>query len=255
MKKKQNQDSLTAVNDNSPMGKLTKYMSDHNYGINDYSIYSKDPEWRALHEAIFGSNNNTRISYNNSSIQDTHKMRINGYPEKINSIISDANYSNHEITAIKASEILNSIERFTGDEYSLIRSAYSSSDDTPMKKHIYNIDMFIENASKWSGKVYRGINVDKATRDSILDSRVIDMKGPASWSTSEHTARSFSGHGIESVKMVFVLPDNISGASITHLSTYGIMEQEVASPSSTKYMIDNAFEQDGYTYVYLHEKN
>ncbi len=32
---------------------LSAYMMSHNYGINDYGIYSQDPEWRILHRAAF----------------------------------------------------------------------------------------------------------------------------------------------------------------------------------------------------------
>lgn len=37
----------------SPLTELGDYMSAHNYGESDYSIYSQDPKWRVLHRAAF----------------------------------------------------------------------------------------------------------------------------------------------------------------------------------------------------------
>ena len=38
-----------------PMDRLTAYMWAHNYGPDDYDVYSHDPEWQALHKAAFPS--------------------------------------------------------------------------------------------------------------------------------------------------------------------------------------------------------
>lgn len=50
----ENNRQTATVYADTPMGRLTKYMSDHNYGIDDYEIYSKDPEWQTLHAAVYG---------------------------------------------------------------------------------------------------------------------------------------------------------------------------------------------------------
>lgn len=247
-------DAVTLVNDNSPMGKLTQYMNKNNYGINDYDIYSKDPEWKALHAAAFKDDYNDNYALDRTRLQNTHNGRIFSYSDKISCVMNEISAANNDINSLRAAEILNSIERFTGEEYELIRSAYLTRSDNSMKRHLDNIDYYIDNASKWDGKTYRGINVDRDTRDAILNDKIIDMKGPSSWSTSEHTARSYARKGSESEMMVFVLPKNISGASITNLATYGMMEYEVIEPSHIRYEIDKAVKADGYTYVYVHEK-
>ncbi len=37
----------------SPEQQLRNYMYSHNYGINDYNIYSQDPEWQELHSQVY----------------------------------------------------------------------------------------------------------------------------------------------------------------------------------------------------------
>ncbi|MGN1457096.1 MAG: hypothetical protein ACI4XP_03970 [Acutalibacteraceae bacterium] len=37
----------------SPAEALSMYMNMHNYGKEDYKIYSKDPEWKKLHDAVY----------------------------------------------------------------------------------------------------------------------------------------------------------------------------------------------------------
>lgn len=41
------------VKEPTPMDALTAYMCAHNYGMDDYAIYSQDPEWKKLHKAVF----------------------------------------------------------------------------------------------------------------------------------------------------------------------------------------------------------
>lgn len=41
----------------SPKGALIDYMYAHNYGSDDFAIYSKDPEWQRLHQAAFPESN------------------------------------------------------------------------------------------------------------------------------------------------------------------------------------------------------
>lgn len=44
---------LTPTLEKTPFHALEEYMCAHNYGDNDYNVYSKDPVWRALHKAAF----------------------------------------------------------------------------------------------------------------------------------------------------------------------------------------------------------
>lgn len=43
---------VTSINE-TPLGALGEYMTSHNYGDEDYAVYSQDPVWRVLHRAAF----------------------------------------------------------------------------------------------------------------------------------------------------------------------------------------------------------
>lgn len=83
------------------------------------------------------------------------------------------------------------------------------------------------------------------------------MLGPSSWSSELNVAERFSIMGSEPVHMIFVLPENKSGASITHLATYNGAESEVTAPSGVLYSIDRyekaRTDNRDYIYVYVHE--
>lgn len=44
---------LTPTLEKTPFQALEEYMHTHNYGDNDYNVYSQDPVWRALHKVAF----------------------------------------------------------------------------------------------------------------------------------------------------------------------------------------------------------
>lgn len=46
-------DGKVSVSEPTPMEALTAYMCAHNYGKDDYEVYSKDPEWQKLNHAVF----------------------------------------------------------------------------------------------------------------------------------------------------------------------------------------------------------
>ena len=79
------------------------------------------------------------------------------------------------------------------------------------------------------------------------------MLGPSSWSSDERVARSFAD-GPDGVRVVFVLPDNKSGTSITHLATYNGYESEVLAPSGILYTKGRVVKQkiEGKRYIYIH---
>ena len=56
----------------SPMERLSAYMNEHNYGIKDYDIYSKDPEWITLHKAVY---------HKKSSSYSAHEKACSDYKE------------------------------------------------------------------------------------------------------------------------------------------------------------------------------
>lgn len=115
--------------------------------------------------------------------------------------------------------MLDSLHSYSGSNFSSIRWAYTA-ENAP--QHLIDelnaLDSYVHHAPKWEGEVYRGINVSKEVAKKILNSESIDMLGPSSWSSDEIVARSFS-NGFNDIAIVFVLPENKSGVSITHLAT------------------------------------
>lgn len=192
------------------------------------------------------------------SAQTAHRSLLASKEERIDGIIGDIqNGCGETISRERAEEIHVSLRDYSGSFSRDIRAAYGNPNADPYYASQMNaIDEYINKSPKWQGEVYRGINVDSATAASILQGQMIDMLGPSSWSSDEYTADRFSG-GKKDTRMVFVLGDNKSGASITHLSIYNGAEGEVLAPSGVRYVKDRVEQKiiDGqsYTYVYVHE--
>ena len=209
-----------------------------------------------------GANNGFCISAQNVSLpedngtlkQTEHRSLLASRDKAIAGIIEDVQKgSGKQVSLETAERILNSIHNYSGDGYSEIRYAYNNPAAPPeLGAQLQMIDEYIHNAPKWEGTVYRGINISESTAQSILDSGEVDMLGPSSWSSEENVAQRFST-GDEPVNMVFILNDNQSGASITHIATYNGGESEVLAPSGIRYGIDNTREvyQSGRRYIYV----
>lgn len=200
-----------------------------------------------------------QVPSNNAMKQTSHRPLIGSRDGQIDSVISDVkNGSNINISRETAEKMLDSLHDYSGPYYSEIRYAYNNPSAPQSLQDAMNyVDAYINSAPKWSGTVFRGINVSRSVAENILNSETIDMLGPSSWSTSETIAQHFSD-GDNPVRMVFMLSDNQSGASITHLATYNGSEEEVLAPSSVQYIADSVNEVSingrEYIYVYVHEQ-
>ena len=214
----------------------------------------------ALKDETINGLNSIDIKNNSSSKnagiinkQKVHRNILSNKSLCIKAIQEDLKQSGKVISEEKAEKMFNGIRDFSGLYSTDIRNAYlnpdMSEDDTEVLK---NLDEYLQFAPRWEGKIYRGINVSPKVARSILSKSDIDMLGPSSWSSEESVAQRFS-YGKEKVRMVFVLDDNKSGSSITHLSTYDGIESEVLSPSGVKYKILNytKCDIDGINYVYV----
>lgn len=197
--------------------------------------------------------------------QTEHRPLASSHVDAINGIIDDIRIgAGRTITIEQAEKYFDSVQVFSSqdmtggnNDYRSIRDAYNNP-DAPLidKERLNNLDEYLNNAPKWEGEIYRGINIDRNTAESILSNTEVDMLGPASWSSDFDTAERFS-RGSKPVRMVFVLPDNKSGSSITHIASFGSMESEITAPSGIKYSIVDHQKvlKDGreYTYVFLKE--
>lgn len=178
--------------------------------------------------------------------QTEHKPLVSSHEEAISSVMADVKAgSGREITAEQAENYYQSVHIFSRtdfngeqNDYRRIRSAYNNPDASPEDVTLMNnLDEYINSSPKWEGQVYRGINVDEAVANSILSQSTVDMLGPASWSSDMGVAERFAS-GSKPARMVFILPENKSGASITHLAAYDGTESEITAPSGVIYNID-----------------
>jgi len=197
----------------------------------------------------------TPISPYTSTKQTEHRGIIDSRDGQIAGVISDVkNGSGRDISITRSEELLDSLHDYSGPFYNDIRYAYNNP-NVPERlwNALNNVDEYVNSVLKWEGTIFRGINVSNEVAQQILSSQTIDMLGPSSWSTSEDIAQRFA-YGDEPVRMVFVLAENLSGASITHLATYNGNEEEVLAPSGVQYVADSVAEtiRDGHTYIYIH---
>lgn len=191
--------------------------------------------------------------------QTEHRPLVSSHEDAVNAVVEDVRLgSGQELTREQAETLLSGIRVFSGEEYSLIRKAYNNPNAPQSDIASLNaLDTYIRSAPKWDGEIYRGINVSRNTANAILSQQTVDMQGPSSWSSELNVAERFSVMGNKSIHMVFVLPENRSGASITHLATYNGAESEVTAPSGIQYTIDRyekaRVDNRDYIYVYVHE--
>lgn len=195
-----------------------------------------------------------------TTVQTTHREKIVDQDKRIDAVSEDIkNGSGEVISQEKADYIQKSIWDYTDDSTD-IRSAYNNP-DSPYREQMEALDDYINNSPKWKGTTMRGINVTAETAEGFLSGEEIDMLGPSSWSTSEEVAQNFAkdscGRSGTRTNVVFVLDENQSGTSITHLSTFGTLEAEVLAPSGVKYAMDSFEEVKdhfiNYLYIYVHE--
>lgn len=108
----------------------------------------------------------------------------------------------------------------------------------------------------------RGAVATKDEAEKIISGKEpIDMFGPSSWTSDEVIAQNYARDKASgddsSVAIVYVLEENKSGVSITHLSRYGTSEREVLAPSGVLYVVDSyetiPNESVELLYVHVHE--
>lgn len=174
------------------------------------------------------------------SLQIEHKPFVSSHEAAISAVQDDVlSGSGQSITRERAAEMLGAVQYFSGNNgYTPIRKAYNNPNADPKDiNSLHALDDYIHSAPKWKGQVFRGISVTKSEASDIMSGTSVDMRGPASWSSEQGVAERFS-NGYKDVRIVFVLDDNKSGASIAHIGSYDGAESEVTSPSGVKYHID-----------------
>lgn len=157
-------------------------------------------------------------------------------------------------------EMLESVRYYSSEPgYAYVRGAYHNPTANPYDAAaLANLDDYLRSSPKWKGKVYRGIHIAPETLDKILADGVADMLGPSSWSSSSRVAAEFSRGRVKKLpdgkNVVFVLPENHSGVSVTHIATFDGTEDEVTAPSGIIYVIEHAERvvKAGVEYILIH---
>ena len=130
-----------------------------------------------------------------------------------------------------------------------VKSKYGHTLESITKKAI-DLEEFIAKSPRWMGReTYRGISLSPkeiAYTRAELKKGSYTMLGAASWSTAEHTAKSFAGRHIgdtsssfgdkKTKKVVFIAKDHTKATSIRHLSEFP-GENEVLASKQCKYKI------------------
>ncbi len=188
--------------------------------------------------------------------QTQHRAPVAGWSAQVAAVQADVYAgSGREISPEQAGHMLYGIQSYSGTGYQKIRYAYQNPGADPRNDAAMRaVDDYLHSAPKWhGGTIYRGINVDRATAEKLMSGEPVDMLGPSSWSSDLGVAEDFAD-GYKEVKVIFVLPENKSGASITHIGSLGATESEVTAPSGVKYAVDKVerVKRPAGEFIYIH---
>lgn len=195
--------------------------------------------------------------------QIVHRDRITDKENRIDAVIGDIEMGSGETISYERATVMEESLDVYSDSSRDIKSAYNDS-DSPYRELMEALDEYLRLSVKWSGTVTRGVVATREEADKIISGEEpIDMMGPSSWTSDEVIAQNYARDKAvgdpSSVAIVYVLEENKSGASITHLSRYGTSEREVLAPSGVLYVVDDyetvSVDSVDILYVYVHEAN
>lgn len=149
-----------------------------------------------------------------------------------------------------------------------LRAVYQGSDDWSsdlslegMKALNERLDDFLHSQPKYSGEIYRGIQVDNPI--VFTPGQVIDQMGAASWTTDKSMADRFTTplyHGQAQRNAYVFVTRNKSGVDVDSMTLFGegqkVHQSEVLVPSGVEYRVDKVEKpkkKGGITYVYVTE--
>lgn len=143
----------------------------------------------------------------------------------------------------RARQAIQDVSRWVGNDYTRIRAHDPSTEDVRER-----LEEFLEASPKYEGTVWRGVGLERADADNVLQALrtggEIDQRGVSSWATESDWAAEFAGMNVErrddGVSIVFRLDENRSGVSIKHVAS--IDNDEVVAPEGARYVLGGEIE-------------
>lgn len=138
----------------------------------------------------------------------------------------------------QAEEIQDGIDYYTSNGYNKVRDKDATFDKAILARK--NIEKYIENAPKYDGKIYRGIQLREEQKGYLNNLQIgskIDMGGISSWSSSYSVGEKFSQYKNRPYSIIFE-SENKNGVGIEHLSlSHGFGENEVLQSEKAQFKI------------------
>lgn len=225
-------DGKMSVSEPTPMEALTAYMCAHNYGKDDYEIYSKDPEWQKLHQAVFPECH---------QIAD-HELTPDEKIDWICDIIPNVDRG-------VAKQVVTSMEHYSGMGYSTIH--WDKEGKLSETKDILRV-FDSNNVQSYKGPIYRGLSFgSKKEIVKVLKQYrgVWKEPGITSFSASKDIAEKHFAQN-NSWGLVLTCNNNKSAIPFRHISKSS-WEDEVLSPGGHR----NSGWKIDYNSVQIDENN
>lgn len=192
-----------------PIQALNQYIASHNYGKEDFSTYSQDPEWKKLHSAVY---------------PDFHQIADHEltHEEKINWVSSNVGTSK-----AAAERIVHSMEQYSGNGYAAIH--WDKKAELQETKDILQV-FDSEKVHPYKGVIYRGLSFDSkhALMKALAKGKgVWNEPGVTSFSANKTRAEEFAR--MKKWGLVLTCSNNKTAIPFRHMSLLS-WEDEVLSP-------------------------
>jgi len=185
--------------------------------------------------------------------------------EAIELMKKDAQESGVKLASWEPREIYNAISDWSGKQYRQIR-AYQEFGDVAfsfnkellekVRSESEYIEKYIQFSPKYKDEpIFRGVIFSKKDDPFKIFKvgDIIDQHGTSSWTSKKEIAEKFAGRG-DVNGVVFVLKENQTGVSITHISRFGADEEEIIMSKDARYRVLNVTRNEkGFIEVLVEE--
>ena len=110
------------------------------------------------------------------------------------------------------------------------------------KKNLQALTEYVDNAKKYEGKVYRGMNMSTEDFNTVLKS--LEAGNPTNSLESWTKSSDIKTFTIGGKNQVIMSVDNKRGVDISAYSPWGDTEQEVLQPSGVRYTVKNVVREE-----------